>query len=154
MFDIATKAQELEVEDAGLTVHIRDAENELAYYGGTPVEKDGITTMEGQKPVTWNICGINSKQFRAAEAWQRKVFRARGMNNPMTPAEEVAHQAEFIARCSRGFDGFADKGTPLTFSTPSATKILVAVPYIGRQLNGAMGDHAGFTKAHSLSSPS
>lgn len=145
-FDIAVQAKEIALEDEGKVVHILDANGDPAFYGGTEVEQsDGSKVIENAQPVTWTICGINSKQWRKAEAWQRKAMRV-FHGREQTDAEHQEHQAEFVARCSLGNAGFGENGQPLPFTTANATKILVTLPYIRRQLEGVMGNHAGFTK--------
>lgn len=149
-FDIAAKAKELAVEDAGVVVHITDATGRPAYIGGTDVtNEDGTVTNVGGTPLTWTVCGMNSKQWRQAETWQRKELRKfRGRD--LTTEEYTKHQAEFIARCSRGFSGFSNEGQSFPFTTENATLILTNLPYILRQLQAVMGDHESFTKPASI----
>lgn len=131
-FDIAANEQEIAVEDTGVTINILDAAGEPA------LQEDG-------SPVTWTVCGINSKQYRKAGHWQRKVFQALG-GRKQTGEEATAMECEFVARCSLGFAGFTNKGAPVSFSTETATDILNRLPFIMRQVQQAMGDHAGFIK--------
>lgn len=131
-FDIAVKEQELAAEDLGVVIKILDAAGEPA------LADDG-------SPVTWTVCGINSKQYRKATLWQRKVFQALG-GRKMTGDEALDMQSEFVARCSKSFSGFTENGAPLSFSVETATNILSRLPFIQRQVEQAMGDHAGFTK--------
>lgn len=131
-FDIAVQEQALAVEDTGVTLKILDADGEPA------VQDDG-------SPVTWTVCGINSKQYRKAGYWQRKVFQALG-GRKQTAEESAAMECEFVARCSLSFAGFTNQGVKVAFSTENATDILSRLPFIMRQVQQAMGDHAGFTK--------
>lgn len=136
-FNLSEKVKELEAEDAGATFQICDAEGEPAF------DIDG-------SPVTWTVCGINSEAYRRAEAWQNKVFRQqRGVEE--TPQQERERQAEFVARCSKGFSGIRDGEGLLQFTTKNATRVLLALPYIARQVSVRMGNHAGFTKPASTS---
>lgn len=146
MFDIAAKKQELSVEDDGVTIDLLDVNDEPALYGGTEVpQEDGSVVIEGGMPVTWKVCGINSEKYAEAEAWQEKVYRSlRGRE--MSKKEKREHRAAFIARCSLGYSGFSQNDQPFPFTTENATTILVNLPYIRRQVEVAMGDHAGFTK--------
>lgn len=137
-FDIAIKKQELAVEDEGVTWHVTDADNELAY------DDDG-------QPVTWTVCGVNSDAWRRAERWQEKKMREYG-GRELTPGERATIEAEFLARCSKGFTGFTNNGQPLTFSTPNATAAIVALPYLKRQIQARMGNHSGFIKPASVTS--
>ncbi len=131
-FDIDVEAKEIAAEDEGVVVNIVDAKGEPA------IQADG-------SPVTWTVCGLNSQQYRKAEAWQRKQFRAiRGREQ--TQAEYEAMQAEFIARCSLSNTGFVASGQALPFSTENATLILVRLPHVRRQIEAAIADHEGFTK--------
>lgn len=130
-FDIEVQAKEATIEDEGGVVHINDVSGKPAF-------------ADDDSPVTWTVCGLNSAQYRKAESWQRKKMRAlRGRE--MTDTEQVQHNAEFIARCSRGFAGFTQNGQSLSFSTETATMVLVKLPFIVRQLQAVMGDHDFFT---------
>lgn len=138
-FDITEKKKELAVEDDGVTFHVLGADDEPAF-----------ADEEGKTPVTWTVCGLNSEQYAKAEAWQTKALRAfRGRE--LTAQERRENYAEFLARCSKGCTGFTDKGEPLPFTTENATAAILALPYLRRQIESRMGDHAGFTKRASAS---
>jgi hypothetical protein len=137
-FDIAIKKQELAVEDEGVTFHVTDAANELAY-------------DEDNNPVTWTVCGMNSEAWRRAERWQEKKMREYG-GRELTPNERAAIEAEFLARCSKGMTGFTSNGQALPFSTPNATAAIVALPYLKRQIQTRMGNHSVFIKPASVNS--
>lgn len=132
-FDIAIKKQELAVEDEGVTWHVTDADNELAY-------------GESGNPVTWTVCGMNSQAWRRAERWQEKEMR-KFAGRELTPDERAAIEAEFLARCSKGFTEFTNNGQPLPFSTANATAAILALPYLKRQIQARMGNHSGFKRA-------
>lgn len=136
-FDVEKEAEEIAVENEGQVIEI------VAASGKVALDDNG-------KPVTWTVCGINSAQYRKAEAWQRKKYRTfRGRD--LTDAEHIAVQAEFVARCSLGCSGFKMGGQVLPFTTENATTILVKLPHVRRQVEAAMGDHEGFTKKGSES---
>lgn len=148
-FDIDEQEAGLAVEDVGAVVQILDANEDPAMYGGTSVTKDdGSTVIEGAQPVTWTVCGMNSKTYRKAEAWQRKELRMLG-NRKQTADEAALMFCGFIARCSLGYTGMTSKGQPFPFSTDNATSILYRLPFIKRQVEAAMSNHAGFTKTPS-----
>lgn len=137
-FDIAIKRQELAVEDEGVTFHVTDADDELAY-------------GESGNPVTWTVCGMNSQTWRRAERWQDKKMREYG-GRELTPDEKAAIEAEFLARCSKGFTELTNNGEPMKFTTANATLAILALPYLRRQISRRMGNHSGFIKPASVNS--
>jgi hypothetical protein len=140
MFDIAQKETALAIEDEGLTFQLLDENDE-------PAVEDG-------KPVTWTVCGMNSRQYRKAEAWQRKQFQMLA-GRKQTGDQQLLMQSEFVARCSLGFsDNFADNGVPLPFTTENAAKILSRLPFVQKQVEQAIGDRARFLARTSNNSPS
>lgn len=139
-FDIDVKAKALEVEDEGLVVEILDETGDPAF------------DAEGN-PVTVKVAGEYSTKYRKAEEWQRKtLMRLRGKEQ--TGAESLAMQAELVARCVLGWSGFSQNGVLLPFTTANATMVFTKLPFVRKQVESAMGDHASFFKKGSANSVS
>jgi hypothetical protein len=138
--DIVQKEQALAIEDEGLVIPILDENDE-------PAVENGV-------PVTWTVCGRNSKQYRKAEAWRRKQYQMTA-GRKLTGDEQLLMDSEFVARCSLGYSAnWTEGGKPLPFSTENATKILSRLPFVQAQVELAIGDRARFLSRTSNSSPS
>lgn len=139
-FDISAKEAALAIEDDGLTINILD--------------ENGEPAIEDDKPVTWTVCGMNSRQYRKAELWQRRQYQSFG-GRKISPEEQMQMQSEFVARCSKGYsDNFTDNGAPLPFSVENATKILSRLAFVQKQVEQAIGDRARFLAQTSTRSAS
>jgi hypothetical protein len=133
-------AAELNAEEDGVDVPILDANDEPAMFGGTDVERDGETVTEGAEPVTVRVCGMNSKTYAKAEAWQRKQFAALGGRNA-TDKESTEIWCGFLARLCKGWKGFFDDaGEPIRFTTENATDVFLKLPFVRRRIASAAGN--------------
>jgi hypothetical protein len=127
-------------EDEAAAVNILDRNDEPAMFGGTEVERDGENVIEGAQPVQIGVIGINSKAYAKAEAWQRKQFQLLGGRKP-NDQEEREIFAGFLARCCRWWKGFFDANDqPIPFSTENATDLFLKLPFVRRQVQGAVGN--------------
>jgi hypothetical protein len=137
---VAQVKAELTAEDEGAIVEILDQNDEPAMFGGTTVEKDGETVIEGAQPVTVRVIGMNSKGYAKAEAWQNQQIQARRGRNA-TEKQQREEFAGFLARCMRGWAGFFNEdGSELPFTTENATEVLLALPFVRRQVASAVGN--------------
>lgn len=132
-----------EPEDEGTLVEILDRKDEPALFGGTSVERDGQTIIEGAQPVTIRVVGMNSKGHSKAEAWQRKQNTAVAWKP--NDQQNIEIWCGYLARCCRGWAGFFDADDqPIPFSTENATDVLIKLPFVRRQVQVALGNARQF----------
>lgn len=138
-FDLDQAPSVADVEDAGQVVHLLDRNDELAFYG------------EGKekKPVTVRVAGTYSKTFKDAESKQRRKMLKR--RQAPSGDELEARQLELEAACVLGWEGFVAGGKPVPHNYENALKILRVMPWVRRQVQRAMEDHAAFFESASTS---
>jgi hypothetical protein len=132
-FDISGIAPVTDREDSGLVVHLRDESGELMYFGD-----------DNTQPVTVTVAGTYSKRYRRAlDAKIHKASKARSRDR-----EEIQHDAlDVTAQCVIEWAGFFDGGLPLECTRVHAVRVLGAAVWIKDQVEAAMEDHAGFSRA-------
>ena len=139
-FDVDVSAKSLSVEDEGLVVDIFDPQG------------DPVFDAEG-KPVTVTVAGEYSVKYRKAEEWRRKHLQ-RLHGKEQTGAEALKMDAEFVARCCFGWNGFMQGGQSINFSTENATMVFQKLPFVRKRVELSIGDHAAFFARGSTNSAS
>ena len=136
-FDIGGNAKEqVALEDEGVVVHITNANGEPLYFGD-------------KQPVTITVAGTYSKRYREAE---RAVTSRRFKGNRTPDIDAIRKEAlNLTAECVLAWDGFFDGGKVLECSKANVVKVLDGFPWVLQQVEVAMGDHAGFSRAVSAS---
>lgn len=133
-FDLGSAPATIEREDEGQVVHLNDEAGEPMYFGDN-------------EPVTVTVTGTYSKRYR--RALDAKMARSRKRRT--VDIDEVRRDAlEVNAQCVIEWSGFFDSGTPLDCTKANVVKVLEAAPWIKDQIEAAMEDHAGFSRASSL----
>lgn len=132
MFDLGQAKGVSEREEQGRVVQLFDER-------GAP--------MDG---VSMTVVGTYSERYRrAAEAKQDRNFRL-GRLTPK-PAELREQSMQIYAECVIAWEGFLDGGKDLPCNAANVLKVFQAAPWIMEQVTSAMEDHAGFSKASSMS---
>jgi hypothetical protein len=144
--NVSEVSASLAAEDEAVAVDILDQFDEPAMFGGTPVERDGETVIEGAQPVQIGVCGMNSKQHAKARAWQRRQTEALGGRKP-TDAQNTEIWCGYLARCCRWWKGFfGETGEPLPFTTDTCADVLQRLPFVERQVAVALGNAQRFRR--------
>ena len=134
-FDLNSEKAAVAREDEGIVVHITNSKGEPMHFG------------DGQ-PVTVTVAGTYSKRYRDAERERvDRRFKGRQPN-----IETIRRDAlEITADCVLAWSGFFDNGKPLDCIRSNVVKVLDGVPWVREQVEKAMEDHAGFSRASSAS---
>ena len=135
MFDLSAEKSKVEREDEGIVVTINDERGETMHFG------------DGQ-PVTVRVVGTYSKKYRDAERLRVDRRFKRGGVDPDVIRKEAL---ELTAECVLEWSGFFDAGKPLDCTRANVVRVLDAVPWVRQQVEVAMEDHAGFSRAPSVS---
>lgn len=137
MFDLNTEKGKVEREDGGIVVHINDERGEPMYFG------------DERQPVTVKVVGTYSKRYRDAERARvdKRFKRPSGIDPDVIRKEAL----ELTAECVLEWSGFFDGGKPLDCTRANVVRVLDAVPWVRHQVEVAMDDHAGFSRAVSAS---
>ena len=122
--DISTLAISQEREDAGVVVHIADAQGELQFY-------------DGERPITITVGGKYSKTYREAMFAQAREIRRRG-GIPLPPDEQFRRGIQFVASCILAWEGFTSGDQACPFSRDTAVALLTMAPWIMEQLEDAI----------------
>jgi hypothetical protein len=135
MFDLGAEKAKAAREDEGIVVQINDERGEPMTYG------EGLA-------VTVKVVGTYSKRYRDAERMRvDKRWKSRGVDPDVIRREAL----ELTAECVLEWAGFFDGGKPLDCSRANVVRVLDAVPWVRQQIEVAMEDHAGFSRAPSVS---
>lgn len=120
-----------------MVVHIRDERREPAYEAGEPVEVV--------------VAGSYSARYRKAYDAQRdRLFKRPSFRTfQLTPDLLDRQQVELVAACILSWRGFTNGGQPFSCTPENAVMLLTAAPWIRRQLEDAMEDHAAFFEPRS-----
>lgn len=130
-FDLNAGKAVAEREDAGTTIHVRDAAGEKMY-------QDEAGTV----PVTITVAGTYSTRYRKLmDASGDKSWKKRGT---MEAEDSRRNTLEIIAGCVLGWDGFVASGEPFACNKTNACILLDSCPWIREQVEKAMTDHASF----------
>lgn len=134
-FDLAAAPSVADVEDQGQWIHLLDRDDEPGYYG------------EDRKPVRMRVAGSYSNRFRRAEQKvRRKALRGRGKMS----AEDLDQQAlEIEAACVIEWEGIVSAGRPVPCEPENVVQVLRAMPWVRKQVQRAIDDHAAFFKTAS-----
>lgn len=135
--DVTQAATTAEREDAGIVVHVEEADHTLA--------------QENGKPVTITVAGTYSTRYRKAfEAQRRRIF---GRVRRRPDADDAYRQAlELVAACVISWEGFTNNGQPYPCTPANAVALFEQAPWILRQVEDAMEDHERFFRPGSPSS--
>lgn len=137
-FDLQEAPNVADTEEAGQVIHLLDRNDDPAHY---------VDGEEGEKPITMRVAGTYSHTYRKAEQRQRRqMIKRRG--NP-TPDDLENQQLQIEAACVLGWEGITAGGAPVPHNIENATKVLRAMPWVRRQVQRAMEDHAGFFRSAS-----
>ncbi len=125
-------------EDAGTTIHLRDAANAKMYQA------------DEKTPITALVAGSYSSRYRRAqEANRDKAVKRRA---PLDGDQLDEQARELLAACIISWDGVADDdGQPIPFSKKNAVDLLARAPWIREQIENAVFDHAAFFRQPSAS---
>lgn len=129
-FDLSTAKTTAEREDEGQWVIIRDPQGEVMEY-------------DGEKQVRILVAGSYSHHYRKAQDAQRnRLIKQR--RTSLTGDAVKQQQLELTAACVLAWEGVFDGGKPLDCTRESAARLLDACPWVARQVEEAMEDHAAF----------
>lgn len=138
-FDLSAAPSVADIEDQGVTFHVRDYKDDPMYYrpheGAEP------------KPVTMTVAGTYSNIFRRAE----EAFERRKWKGTISPEVYAKAREEYILpRCILRWEGFVDGGRAAELTLENALKA-VRTPWLVRQIRAHMEDHESFFEQHSRS---
>lgn len=127
-------------EEAGQTLHIRNADGSLAFV-------EDAQAPDGRRPVTIRVAGSHAKVFREAyDAQRRQLVQQR---EPLTPEQRAQLRLELIASCVLAWDGFTNAGAPFPCTPANAVLLLATAPWIADAVEEAITDHQRFFVASS-----
>jgi len=142
-FDINTAPDIASIEEEGQVIHLRDARDDLMYYG------EG----DDRKPVTVTVAGTYSNTYRdIVKTQSRRVGKRIGHGGDFLEfAEEDA--LERVAGCVLAWDGFFASGKPLPCTTTNVSAVLSSpkAQHIRTQVERAMSNHERFFSTRSAS---
>jgi hypothetical protein len=110
-----------------------------------PVTNEKLLAAGGA-PITVNIVGMDSEQFRTRH---RAIINRRlsaGKKAKVTAEEIEAESIDTIAACITGWQQIELDGKPLEYSKGAAKTLLTRLPWLREQLDEAIADRANFLK--------
>ncbi len=130
--DLSALSSATQREEDGQELHITDvAGNALTY------TEDGET-----KPVVFIVAGSYSSFYRKKQLQlSDRNLRKRTVGDAARIDQNLL---ELAASCVRSWRGVTNNGTPIDCSEQNVIAILRAAPWIRRQVEEAMEDHASF----------
>lgn len=136
-FDLGAAAAVAQAEDAGQWIDIFDE-------AGRPLT---FRTPEGQtEPVRMLVAGSYSAHYRREAEAQRARSIRRG--SAVDAAKRIAQrERELVSACVLDWRGFFRNGKPMPLTRESVQNVLEQAPWIHDQVQLAMEDHAGFSRA-------
>lgn len=130
-FNLSTVTPAEDREDAGVTVHVRDARGESMFYG------------DDKKPVTILVAGTYSKLYRkVTSAIRDRALKQRRAT--LTADILFEQQLETVASCILAWDGFFDGDASFPLTKANAMRLLSMAPWIREDVEVAMQDHESF----------
>jgi hypothetical protein len=135
--DLDTAPDLGEVEERGVTVHIRNARGEKMYDAG--------------QPVTMTVLGTYSKTYRRLATAQRdQLLRQR--RSTLSAEQLESQDVALVASCVTAWQGFKASGQPIPLAKAAVIKVFTKFPFVLEQVKEEMSARENFTERSSESS--
>lgn len=132
-FDLSTSKTVAERENEGVWISIRDPQtDEVMLYG----EKQEVRFL---------VAGSYSHHYRKAQDAQRNRL-VKNRRTQLTGDALRSQQLELTAACVLQWEGVFNEGKALDCTRENVARLLDACPWVARQVEEAMEDHAAFFK--------